>query len=168
MSNVRRDWCLAALSGLVLCACSGTPTRGPRAPTAGTAAVAGAVLDDWHDAASKADGARYFGHFTEDAVFLGSDASERWTIQEFQTQYGPFMESGRGWTCIPRDRFVTLGPRGQVAWVDELLDHSTYGVWRGTGVLRWNGETWRVAHYSMTFTIPNDVTPAVVEACKQQ
>ncbi|MDG1707972.1 MAG: hypothetical protein P8H03_04380, partial [Emcibacteraceae bacterium] len=32
-----------------------------------------AVLDDFHDAAAKADKDRYLGHFTEDGAFLGTD-----------------------------------------------------------------------------------------------
>src|SRR5690349_16554349 len=38
----------------------------------------GAVLDDWHAAAAAADEERYFGLMTEDSVFLGTDATERW------------------------------------------------------------------------------------------
>ena len=37
------------------------------------------VLDDFHDAASKADEERYFALFLPDGVFLGTDAAERWT-----------------------------------------------------------------------------------------
>ena len=34
-----------------------------------------AVLDDWHQAASVADEARYFGHFAPNGVFIGTDPS---------------------------------------------------------------------------------------------
>src|SRR6516162_8245242 len=40
-------------------------------------------LDDFHDAAAHADEARYFGHFAPDAVFLGTDATERWDLAAF-------------------------------------------------------------------------------------
>jgi hypothetical protein len=42
------------------------------------------VLDDWHPAASVADEPRYFGHFAPNGVFMGTDATERWTVTEFQ------------------------------------------------------------------------------------
>lgn len=42
-----------------------------------------AVLDDFHDAAAKADGDRYFKHFAPRAIFLGTDATERWSVDEF-------------------------------------------------------------------------------------
>jgi hypothetical protein len=37
----------------------------------------GAVLDDWHQAASVADEARYFGHFAPNGIFMGTDATGR-------------------------------------------------------------------------------------------
>ena len=43
----------------------------------------GAVLDDWHQAASVADEARYFGHFAPNGVFMGTDATERWTAAQY-------------------------------------------------------------------------------------
>src|SRR5271170_7515795 len=40
---------------------------------------AGAVLDDWHQAAAVSDEARYFGHFAPNGVYMGTDPTERWT-----------------------------------------------------------------------------------------
>ncbi len=47
------------------------------------AAIA-SVLDQLHDAASEADGERYFGLFAPNAIFFGTDATERWPIGEFR------------------------------------------------------------------------------------
>ena len=41
-----------------------------------------AVLDDFHAAAAASDEARYFDHFSAEGVFLGTDATERWTLGE--------------------------------------------------------------------------------------
>jgi hypothetical protein len=41
------------------------------------------VIDDWHQAASVADENTYFGHMSPDAVFLGTDATERWELTSF-------------------------------------------------------------------------------------
>ena len=41
----------------------------------------GLMLDDFHDAASEADGERYFAHFTSDAVFIGTASEERWDLE---------------------------------------------------------------------------------------
>ena len=73
---------------------TGCPT--PNRPAADAGQVA-AVLDDWHRAASAADTERYFGHFTADAIFIGTDASERWTVEQFRAYARPHFDAGKGW-----------------------------------------------------------------------
>lgn len=122
-----------------------------------------AVLDDWHAAAAAADEARYFGHFASDAVFLGTDDGERWTVDEFRDYaLQPFSE-GRGWTYRPRERHVLFSDDGSLAWFDEKLDNERYGRVRGTGVLRRTDQGWKIVHYSLSFPIPNEVTLEVVD-----
>lgn len=125
-----------------------------------TDAVA-AVLDDWHQAASVADAARYFGHMAEDAVFLGTDASERWPLADFRAFCEPYFARGIGWTYEPRERYVSA--RGELAWFDEQLWNDKYGLCRGTGVLRREGGTWRIVHYSLSLLVPNELAPDVVK-----
>ena len=115
------------------------------------------VLDDFHVAASEADGERYFGHFTADAVFLGTDATERWSVEEFRDYAMARFDQGTGWTYVARERHLFLGPDGSSAWFDERLWNEKYGECRGTGALRESGGRWRIAHYSLTFPIPNDL-----------
>jgi hypothetical protein len=53
-----------------------------------------AVLDDWHQAASVADEARYFGYFAPNGVFMGTDATERWTVAaSVDTQNRPSVDT---------------------------------------------------------------------------
>jgi len=122
-----------------------------------------AVLDDFHNAASEADSKRYFSHFTEDAVFLGTDPGERWTVAQFQEYAEPHFSQGRGWTYVPINRHVAVAASGGVAWFDELLDNEKYGQCRGTGVLAKTEEGWKIAHYSLTLVVPNDVAQDVAE-----
>lgn len=150
--------------GLVA-ACAAPDRRADAAPAATSAAVA-AVLDDWHDAASKGDGERYFGHMTADAVFMGTDATERWTVDEFREYAAPHFADGEGWTYVPGDRHVLFAADGVTAWFDERLQNAGYGELRGTGVLRAEGGAWKLVHYSMTFTVPNDVARDVVARIK--
>src|SRR5262249_24675947 len=77
------------------------------------------VLDDWPKAAAAADEAKYFGHFTPDAVFFGTDAKERWTRDEFRKYAKPFFDKGKAWTFKPKDRNITLSKGGTIAWFDE-------------------------------------------------
>jgi uncharacterized protein (TIGR02246 family) len=126
------------------------PTGGASAP----AAVA-AVLDDWHAAAAAADEPRYFKHFAPDAVFLGTDGAERWTLEEFRRYAHPYFAMGRAWTFKPSGRHVTVSHDGAVAWFDEALDTPNLGPARGSGVLVRVKGIWKIAHYNLSVPIPN-------------
>lgn len=124
----------------------------------------GYALDDLHDAASKADEDRYFARFTSDAVFLGTDDTERWTIAEFRAYAHPYFAKGQGWTYVPVERHITILPGGDAAYFDEKLDNAKYGRCRGTGVLVRDPKTrygWSVAQYNLTVPIPNEMLEGV-------
>jgi hypothetical protein len=115
------------------------------------------VLDDWHAAAAAADEARYFGHFAKDAVFLGTDATERWMVEEFRRYAHPHFAKGKAWSFKPVSRHVSFSADGSVAWFDEMLDTPNLGPSRGSGVLvRENGQ-WKIAQYNLSVPIPNDL-----------
>lgn len=126
------------------------------------------VLDDWHDAAAKADENRYFAHAAYDFVFLGTDASERWDLASFRAFAHPYFAKGKAWTFVPRDRNVTVDERNGIAWFDEKLDSASYGECRGTGVLRKAGGEWKIAQYNLTIPIPNDLAKELVERIRKQ
>jgi ketosteroid isomerase-like protein len=117
------------------------------------------TLDALHVAAARADGARYFSLYTGDAVYIGTDAGERWTIKEFRAFAEPYFSKGKGWTYKPRARHVTIAdiPCRCIAWFDELLDSESYGTSRGTGVLVKKSGAWKISQYALTFPIPNDL-----------
>ena len=117
------------------------------------------TLNSLHDAAAKADGTRYFALFTHDAIYIGTDASERWTIAEFRGFAEPYFKKGTGWIYKPRSRHITIAdvPCRCVAWFDELLDSESYGTSRGTGVLVKRDRVWKISQYALTFPIPNDL-----------
>src|ERR1035441_3560008 len=81
-----------------------------------------AVLDDWHSAASVADEERYFAHFAPNGVFMGTDATERWTVSQFRDWARPHFQSKKAWSFKPRDRHIDFSADGRVAWFDEMLD----------------------------------------------
>lgn len=127
---------------------------GPPAPAPAEAAVA-LVLDDWHRAAAEADEARYFGHLDESAVFLGTDASERWDKAAFRAFAHPFFAKGKAWAFRPVRRTISFAAGGAVAYFDEDLDTTTMGPCRGSGVLRNGPGGWRILQYNLTLPIPN-------------
>ena len=126
------------------------------------------ILDLFHKAASDANQQQYFDLLTENAVFIGTDGSERWDKKTFKAFAKPYFDKGQGWTYIPRDRHVTLAKSRQVAWFDEMLDSQSYGECRGTGVLEMTENGWKISQYHLTIPIPNGLAKNVVKQIKQQ
>ncbi len=154
--------CASLVTILALPSCANAPAPLPTAPaaeasTSGAEAAIARVLDDWHDAAAKADEARYFGHFAPAAVFLGTDATERWDVDAFRAYAHPHFAKGKAWTFKAATRHVTLAPGGGSAWFDEALDTPHLGPARGSGVvLRDAGGRWKIAQYNLSVPIPNE------------
>lgn len=115
------------------------------------------MLDEFHQAASKCDLAGYFRRFSEQGVFLGTDATERWSRAEFRAFCEPYFSRGQGWTYTPIERHVRISRDGRSAWFDERLHNEKYGEVRGSGVLAERGGDWWIEHYVMSFTIPNEL-----------
>ena len=122
-----------------------------------TEAQIATVLDDFHLAAAQADEARYFGHFDEGAVFLGTDATERWTKAQFQAYAHPYFAKGKAWSFHATRRAITVSPDGKTAWFDEDLATPNLGPCRGSGVLLLKDGVWKIAQYNLTLTVPNGV-----------
>ena len=137
------------------------PASEPGSGTAEEIAVA-SILDDFHDAAAQADFDRYFGHFSQDGVFLGTDGMERWTVADFKAYARPFFEPGGGWTYRPRNRHVSFTPAGRTAFFDEMLDNDGLGEARGSGVVVREDGRWKVAQYNLSIPIPNALAERVV------
>ena len=113
-------------------------------------------IDDWHLAAAKADAKTFFGSMADDAIYIGTDKTERWTKSEFLTFAKPYFDKGKAWDFKPRDRDIHVTSDKQVVWFSELLD-TWMGVCRGSGVLVRGKEGWKVQQYHLSVTVPNDI-----------
>ena len=125
------------------------------------------ILDQLHDAASKADGERYFDLFAPDAVFFGTDATERWSIEEFKAFAKPYFDAGTGWTYHVRKRNIFIDDDANTPWFDEVLHNDKYGECRGTGVLVKLKGAWKIVQYNLTIPIPNEIALQVVRMIKE-
>lgn len=126
------------------------------------------VLDDWHEAAADADFERYFNHFHSDsAIFMGTDATERWTIAEFRPWAEPHFENGEAWDFTPQERQIYFSANGKTAWFDEELDTPNLGPARGSGVLLLEDEEWKIAHYNLSIPIPNAIADTVIQQVEE-
>lgn len=101
----------------------GAATPGPADPT--VRRDIDAVLDGWHAAAAASDEEAYFALMTPDAIFLGTDATERWTREELRAYAHPHFAARNGWVMrsVRRDVYA----QGDVAWFDEDLDTENLG-----------------------------------------
>jgi hypothetical protein len=121
-----------------------------------------ATLDALHRAAAEADADTYFGLFTDDAVFLGTDPGEIWDLPAFRTFAAEAFAEAPAWAYTPVHRDVSFDARGRTAWFHEGLTHDRYGTVRGSGVLVREGGRWKVAQYVLSFPIPNGVALDVI------
>lgn len=126
-----------------------------------------AVLDDWHLAAAQADEIRYFDHFAEGAIFLGTDATERWTKAAFQIWAHPYFQRGKAWSFTATRRAIMLSPDRRTAWFDEDLATPNMGPCRGSGVLTREPKRWRIRHYNLSLPIPNALMDSVKAQIEQ-
>jgi hypothetical protein len=127
-----------------------------------------AVLDALDAASSAADGDAYFALFTPDARFVGTDATEHWTLDAFRAYAAPVFARGRGWSYPATDRTITIAdiPCRCIAWFEERLSNASYGETRGSGVLRLTDEGWKIEQYVLSLAVPNDRAQAVVAAIR--
>ena len=122
-----------------------------------------ATLNTLHQAASDADYEAYSSVFADNAVFLGTDATERWTRDEFLAFAKPYFDQGRGWTYVMTQRHVSVAADGATAWFDERLDNASYGETRGSGVLIKESGEWKISQYNLTIPMPNELAREFVD-----
>lgn len=121
----------------------------------GAVAALKAMLTDFHLAAAEADGDRYLGHIAPDAILLGTDRTERFTLEEYKKLVEPYMSQGTGWTTVAVEQNVYLSKNGKLAWFDERLEREGLGEMRATGVARLMKGEWRLVQMNMSFPVPN-------------
>ena len=90
---------------------------------------------------------------------MGTDKTERWTIEEFKTYAKPAFADGHGWSYVVVER--NWEGVGNTRWFDEILLNEKLGHCRGTGVVRLIDGQWKVAHYALTMLVPNEIAEDV-------
>lgn len=125
-----------------------------------------AVLNNWHLAASEANFDAYFGKMDSISVFIGTDAGENWTKQQFEAFSKPYFDKGKAWDFKTLERNIYINKTGDFVWFDELLN-TWMGTCRGSGVLEKTNTKWKIKHYVLSVAIPNDDVKAVIEAKKK-
>lgn len=125
------------------------------------------VLNQFHQAAAKADAKIYLNSLTENAIFLGTDASERWTKQQFTAFVLPYFNQGKGWLYVMKERNISFIKQNTIAFFDELLENEKYGYCRGSGVLVKTEQGWKISQYNLTFLVPNELSTEITDQIKK-
>jgi hypothetical protein len=125
------------------------------------------MLDAWHKSASEAEFDSYFKSMSKSSVFIGTDASENWKKKDFKVFSKPFFDRGEAWNFKSLERNVYISANGNTAWFDELLE-TWMGVCRGSGVLSKKEDVWKIEHYVLSVTIPNENITEVIETKKEK
>ena len=121
------------------------------------------VLNNWHKAAAEANFNNYFNSMTDDAIFIGTDATENWNKQEFIKFAKPYFDKGKAWNFSALERNIYFSSDKKTAWFDELLN-TQMKICRGSGVLVLDEKgNWKIKQYVLSMTIPNDHTDEVVK-----
>lgn len=120
------------------------------------------TLDAWHKAAADIKFDTYFNLMADDAIFIGTDATENWTKPDFKVWAKPFFDKGKTWNFTALERHIFFDKTGKTAWFDELLN-TQMKICRGSGVLVKVGKEWKIQHYVLSMTIPNDEVDAVIK-----
>jgi len=120
-------------------------------------------LNNFHQAAAQANAQSYFSLLTENAVFLGTDATERWTKDEFKQFVQPYFAKGQGWLYVPSHRHITILDDGATAFFDEALFNESYGQTRGSGVVVHTAQGWKIAQYNLSIPMPNAIAKTLVK-----
>ena len=125
------------------------------------------LLTKWHHAAAVADAKTYFGYLDDDAIYMGTDAKEYWTKEEFQKWAEPYFKRKSAWNIYATDRNIYLSDDKSYAWFDEVLV-AGFGPARGSGILIKTKNGWKIKHYNLAMTIPNEIVPEVKKLVQKE
>jgi ketosteroid isomerase-like protein len=120
------------------------------------------MIDGWHKAAADANFNAYFDVMTDDAIFIGTDATENWDKKAFIAFAKPYFDKGKAWSFTALERNIYFAADGKTAWFDELLS-TQMKLCRGSGVLVKINSQWKIKHYVLSMTIPNDTIDEVIK-----
>lgn len=140
------------------------PTTAPKGES--VVSEIGGILDAWHLAASEADFKTYFSLMSDNAVYIGTDPTENWTLEKFKVFAKPLFDKGKAWDFNSLERNIFISENGKTAWFDELLE-TWMGICRGSGVLTKEKGEWKIQHFVLSMTVPNEDVQEVITVKKR-
>ena len=120
------------------------------------------ILNNWHKAAAEANFDYYFNVMHDESIFIGTDATENWNKKEFMAFAKPYFDKGKAWNFSAIERNIYFSKDKKTAWFDELLN-TQMKICRGSGVLVLEKGLWKIKHYVLSMTVPNENVDEVVK-----
>lgn len=122
-------------------------------------------LTQLHLAASQADSLSFFRRMSKNATYVGTDAGEVWSKRSFTDFAAPYFKRGKAWDFKRISRNIYSDDYEKLVWFDELLD-TWMGTCRGSGVLVKVDNEWKIKHYVLSVTVPNEDIQEFIEINK--
>jgi hypothetical protein len=113
------------------------------------------LMDNWHKAAGTANANIFFGSMAKDGIYIGTDATERWTRDEMKEWSSKYFERESAWDFKPIERKVYFTSDRKTAWFNETLN-TWMGICRGSGILTNDSTGWKIQQYHLSVTVPNE------------
>lgn len=120
------------------------------------------LLDSWHLAAAKADENTFFGSMAPNGIYIGTDATERWTRDEMKEWSKKYFDRESAWDFKPIERKVYFSSDQKTSWFNETLN-TWMGICRGSGILTKDSAGWKIQQYHLSVTVNNDLIDGFIK-----
>ncbi|MDG1721227.1 MAG: nuclear transport factor 2 family protein [Bacteroidia bacterium] len=113
------------------------------------------LIDQWHRDAANADLNAYVGFMDSACIYVGTDATEKWSKDEFGEFCKPYFDKKKTWDFKSHDRTINISSDQNTAWFYEILQ-THMGTCRGSGTLEYKNNQWKLQQYILSLAIPNE------------
>ena len=79
----------------------------------------------------------------------------------------PYFNKKQTWDFTPLDRNIYWYKHRETVWFDEILD-TWMGICRGSGVLSNTIDGWKIEHYVLSVSVPNEDIKEVINIKKER
>ena len=111
------------------------------------------LISNWHQSAANANLDEYMNLMDSGFIYVGTDATEKWSKKGFATFCKPYFDKKKTWDFKSLDRSVNLDQN--TAWFYEILE-THMGTCRGSGILKFHNQQWKLKQYVLSLAIPNE------------
>ena len=108
-------------------------------------------LNNWHQSAAEAHFDGYFNAIADDGIFIGTDAKENWSKEQFKVFAKPYFDRGKAWNFKVIQRNIYFSKDQKIVWFDELLT-TQMKICRGSGVIQKTKDGWKIKHYVFSYS----------------